>query len=63
MKIIVNGAGGRMGHTVVSKIAHPDECVAKVDRYSTDLDIIPSLCEFDGDADVIIDFSNPVNTF
>ena len=62
MKIIVNGAGGRMGHQVVSKIACPDECVAKVDRYSTDLDIIQSLCEFEGDADVIIDFSNPAAT-
>lgn len=62
MKIIINGAGGRMGREVARLIKTPDECVAKADRYNTDLDMIPSLLEYDGEADVIIDFSNPAAT-
>lgn len=62
MRIILNGAGGRMGRNVLDKISHPDECVAKADRYVSDLDVFKSVCEFDGEADVIIDFSNPAAT-
>ena len=59
MKIIVNGAGGRMGRELVKLIKAPDECAAKIDKYSTDTDMLSSLDEYKGEADVIIDFSNP----
>jgi len=62
MKIIINGAGGRMGRALTEMIKSPDTCAAKIDRYNTELDMLPSLLEYDGEADVIIDFSNPAAT-
>ena len=62
MKIIVNGAGGRMGRQVVSGIRTPDECVAKVDKFCDESDMLKTLDDFRGCADVIIDFSNPSAT-
>lgn len=62
MKIIINGAGGRMGREVARLIEAPDECVAKIDKYNTDPDMLKSLFEYEGEADVIIDFSYPVAT-
>ncbi len=63
MKVIVNGAGGRMGKEVVKRLTGDLECVARADRYCTDADgYISSVMEYCGDADVIIDFSNPAAT-
>lgn len=62
MKIILNGAGGRMGHEVTRLVPSSDS-VVKIDRYNKDLDFYTSLVEYDGDGDVIVDFSNPASTF
>jgi len=63
MKIIVNGAGGRMGTVLCNLIeASPDkEIAARVSaEFTTDAakQMYQSLDEFTGDADCIIDFSN-----
>ena len=60
MKIIINGAAGRMGAEVLRMIsngARGSELAAAVDRVGGD-SILPSLDEFTGSADVIIDFSH-----
>lgn len=62
MRIILNGAGGRMGHEV-TRLVSSEDSVVKIDRYNGDLDFYTSLTEYGGDGDVIIDFSNPASTF
>ena len=68
MKIIVNGAGGRMGKTLCSLIENSEKhtlAAAVSMEFDTDADnnIYKSLDEFDGEADMLIDFSNHSATF
>ncbi len=63
MKIIVNGAGGRMGQVLCSLIENSENktLVAKVSaEFETDSEnlIFKSIEEFQGEADMIIDFSH-----
>lgn len=61
MKVILNGAAGHMGHEVAALLNEGyagSECAALVDSYGADGAILPSLNDFTGEADVIIDFSN-----
>lgn len=63
MKIIVNGAGGRMGQVLCSLIETTPgkELAAKVSaEFETDSKnlIFKNIAEFDGEADMIIDFSH-----
>ena len=65
MKVIVNGALGRMGQALLRLIAekrHGATLAAAVDCASGVEDVFQSLDEFDGDADVIIDFTNHAAT-
>lgn len=63
MKIIVNGAGGRMGNVLCDLIEKSDKysIAAKVSaEFETDKDnlIFKSIDEFCGEADMVIDFSH-----
>ena len=63
MKVIVNGAGGRMGQVLCSLIEESEKysLAAKVSaEFETDKDnlIFKNICEFCGEADMIIDFSH-----
>ena len=67
MKIIVNGAGGRMGRTLCSLIESDGEntVAAKVSlEFETDKEnlIFKNIGEFDAQADCIIDFSSHTAT-
>ncbi len=65
MRIIINGALGRMGKVLLEAIEESSHSVcALVDRaYTEKTDLcFPSLSDFSGDADVIIDFSNHLAT-
>ncbi len=59
MKIILYGAGGRMGAEVTSLLAtkNADTIVAAVDKLCKDMPY-NNIADFKGDADVIIDFSH-----
>lgn len=60
IKVLINGAGGRMGRKLTSLIEEdPDmEVCARVDAFgNVDEGFIRSLEDFDGDCDVAIDFS------
>ena len=68
MKIIVNGAGGRMGKTLCDLIEKSEKhtLAASVSmEFETDTDngIYKSLFEYEGEADMIIDFSNHSATY
>lgn len=58
-RVIVNGAAGTMGKAVITAVENDSdfELAAKVDRSGGD-GIFENLNEFDGTADVIIDFSH-----
>lgn len=60
IKVIINGALGFMGKAVAQAIdAKPNfEIAAKVDKFAEGDECLSSLYEFDGQADVIIDFSH-----
>lgn len=63
MKIIVNGAGGRMGLVLCSLIENSSrhKLAARVSaEFETDREngVYRDICEFDGEADCIIDFSH-----
>ena len=65
MKILVNGAGGRMGKALRAMIANGcrDAVLAgAVDLYAQEEGLLSSLDAFQGDADCIIDFSNHAGT-
>lgn len=64
MKIIINGAAGRMGAVLTSSVAESGHtAVAFVDRaYVTNGEKYASLADFKGEADVIIDFSSHLAT-
>ena len=63
MKLIINGAGGRMGQTLLSLIASSDKydlaasCSMEFDT-DRENNIYKNIAEFDGEADCIIDFSH-----
>lgn len=62
LKVIINGAAGRMGHYVAECIADDDTATvtAGVDKvkFNSDFPLYPSISEVNESADVIIDFSN-----
>ena len=60
MKVILYGAGGRMGKEILSLIETSEKATlaAAVDKISASVEL-SELSEFCGEADVIIDFSNP----
>lgn len=67
MRIIVNGAGGRMGKTLCSLIEKSEKhslAAAVSIEFDTDAEnnIYKSLSEFSSEADMIIDFSNHIAT-
>lgn len=64
--IIISGCNGRMGQVVTRMCAEKEDMnvVAGFDLYTKQLSTYPvfaTACEFTGDADVIIDFSNPAS--
>ena len=64
MKVIVNGAAGRMGKVLCGLLQNPThdaELVARVDCSGAD-GCYASLSDFTGEADVIIDFSHHAAT-
>ena len=63
MNIILNGAGGRMGK-VLRAMAQKSgvAVVAAVDPFVQEEGMLPSLGEFSGNADCILDFSNHTGT-
>lgn len=65
MKVIVHGALGRMGREVMRLVDEGyegGELACAVDVFSDSADVLSSLDEFRGDADVMIDFSNAAAT-
>jgi len=65
MKIIINGAGGRMGkalRAMAEKGCRNAELAAMVDPYVNEEGMLDSLTAFEGNADCIIDFSNHAGT-
>ncbi len=64
MKILLNGACGRMGKEVEKLVdaSEAHEIVARVDKFATDGTIYNNIADFSGKADVIIDFSNHLGT-
>lgn len=64
MRVIVNGAGGRMGkalRSMIEKGCRGSELAAAVDPFVSEDGIVPTL-EASGEADCIIDFSNHAGT-
>ena len=62
MKIVLNGACGRMGREILRLIEsgyHGAELAAAVDRNAAAQNVYAKLSDFHGEADVIIDFSTP----
>lgn len=64
VKIFLSGCNGRMGQVINSCVCTRDDCeiVAGADIFTEQKNGFPvfkSIAEFDGDCDVIIDFSNP----
>lgn len=64
IRIIMNGCNGKMGQVITRLAAEDKDCeiVAGVDVNTSIQNTYPvytSLNEFDGDADVVIDFSHP----
>ncbi len=55
MKIIINGAGGRMGRALRAKT---DDVAAMIDPFVQEEGMLAALTEFSGEADCIVDFSN-----
>lgn len=65
MKIILNGACGRMGRAVQAMVAEGRQgssLAAAVDAFSKESSVLTSLSLFNGEADCIIDFSNHAAT-
>ena len=67
MKVIINGANGRMGRMLTACIENTEgfEIAARVSRSFTlnpEADIYQTLEQFEGDADCVIDFSNHSET-
>ena len=64
INVIVSGALGRMGSITVSKVNTAEDMTltAAVDVFSKDSAVLSSLDQFDGQADLIIDFSHHTGT-
>ena len=67
MRVIINGANGRMGRMLTACIENTEgfEIAARVSRSFTlnpEADIYQTLEQFEGDADCVIDFSNHSET-
>lgn len=64
IKVIVSGALGRMGSITVEKVNQAEdlELVAAVDVFAKDGPVLSSLEQFEGKADIIIDFSHHTGT-
>lgn len=65
MKLLINGACGRMGRAVLAMIdqgIQGAELAGAVDSYGSGDGILKSLHDFTGEADCIIDFSNHAAT-
>ncbi len=59
MRIIINGAGGRMGKALRAMAQQKGiEIAAMIDPFVKEEGMLSALCEFDGQADCIIDFSH-----
>jgi len=61
MKILVNGAGGRMGRVLcgmIEKGCRNAELAGMVDARAAGEGILPSLGDFTGEADCVVDFSH-----
>lgn len=58
IKVIMNGAMGRMGKEIVKSIEQSDDVkiAALVDINGDGKDVLRAIDDFTGDADVIIDF-------
>lgn len=64
VKIFLSGCNGRMGQVIISCVAAKDDCeiVGGADIFNEQKNEFPvysDIKEFDGECDVIIDFSNP----
>ena len=64
VKIFLSGCNGRMGQVIISCVAARDDCeiVGGADIFNEQKNEFPvysDIKEFDGECDVIIDFSNP----
>lgn len=64
MNVIVSGALGRMGSITVEKVKAAEDMnlAAAVDVFSKDSAVLSSLEQFEGQADLIIDFSHHTGT-
>lgn len=64
IKVIINGACGRMGCELQKMVEETEDLklVAKVDKMADQSGCYTDINDFDGDADVIIDFSNHLGT-
>ena len=64
IKVLINGACGRMGCEVEKLVdaAEDMKAVAKVDKMADKSGCYSDINDFDGEADVIIDFSNHLGT-
>lgn len=63
-KIILSGCGGKMGHAITALVAEREDCeiCVGVDLVSTGHEgfpVFPSIFDYKGEADVLIDFSHP----
>ena len=63
MRIIINGAGGRMGNALRAMTEKKGaQIAAMVDPFVQEPGMLQKLSQFDGQADCIIDFSNHAGT-
>lgn len=64
IKVIINGACGRMGCEVQKMVEAAEDLklAARVDKMAEQSGCYTDINDFDGDADVIIDFSNHLGT-
>jgi len=63
MIVIVNGAGGRLGQEVLKAAKSAGHSVVAVDKFgSPEAVTYKNLCDYTGEADVVIDFSSHLAT-
>ena len=64
INVIVSGALGRMGSITVDKVKAAEDMhlAAAVDVFAKEGDVLSSLDQFEGQADLIIDFSHHTGT-
>ena len=63
LKVMIHGASGHIGQILLDRISHTDdfELAAAVAHHAEE-DILSSLSDYQGPADVLIDFSNHAAT-